>query len=76
LRQKVTGIADGTDLETTQRYAGCGQVTRKVRIEDNCGRLHEFEVTIYGWKVLLLIDAATKIPLAVPGREGGKDRGA
>jgi Transposase DDE domain len=62
---KVTGIADGTDLETTQRYAGCGQVTRKVRIEDKGGRMHEIEVTVYGWKVLLLIDAATKIPLAV-----------
>jgi hypothetical protein len=62
---KVTGIADGTDLETTERYTGCGQVTRKVRIEDKCGRMHTIEVTVYGWKVLLLIDAATKIPLAV-----------
>jgi Transposase DDE domain len=62
---KVTGIADGTDLETTVRYAGCGQVTRPVRIEDKQGRVHEIEVTVYGWKVLLLIDAATKIPLAV-----------
>jgi hypothetical protein len=62
---KVTGIADGTDLETTERYTGCGQVTRKVRIEDTRGRVHEIEVTVYGWKVLLLIDAATKIPLAV-----------
>jgi hypothetical protein len=62
---KVTGIADGTDLETTAHYTGCGQVTRKVRIEDKRGRVHEIEVTVYGWKVLLLIDAATKIPLAV-----------
>jgi hypothetical protein len=62
---KVTGMAAGTALETTQRYAGCGQVTRKVRIEDQGGRMHEIEVTVYGWKVLLLIDAATKIPLAV-----------
>ncbi len=62
---KVTGIADGTDLETTERYTGCGQVTRPVRIEDKQGRVHEIEVTVYGWKVLLLIDAATKIPLAV-----------
>jgi hypothetical protein len=62
---KVTGIADGTDLETTERYTGCGQVTRKVRIEDKRGKVHEIEVTVYGWKVLLLIDAATKIPLAV-----------
>jgi hypothetical protein len=29
---KVTGIVDGTDLETTARYTGCGRVTRKVRI--------------------------------------------
>jgi len=62
---KVTGIADGTDLETTACYTGCGQVTRNVRIEDKQGQVHEIEVTVYGWKVLLLIDAATKIPLAV-----------
>src|SRR6266540_1929974 len=49
---KVTGIADGTDLETTERDTGCGQVTRKVRIEDKRGQVHEIEVTVYGWKVL------------------------
>jgi hypothetical protein len=42
---KVTGIADGTDLETTERYTGCGQVTRQVRIEDKQGRVHAIEVT-------------------------------
>jgi hypothetical protein len=63
--KQVTGVVDGTDLETTARYQGCGQVTRKVRIEDTQGRVHAIEVTVYGWKVLLLIDAATKIPLAV-----------
>jgi Transposase DDE domain len=62
---KVTGIADGTDLETTARYHGCRQVTRMVRIADKQGRVHELEVTVYGWKVLLVIDAATKIPVAV-----------
>jgi hypothetical protein len=62
---KVTGIADGTDLETTEHYTGCGRVTRTVRSADTRGRMHEIEVTVYGWKVLLLIDATTKIPLAV-----------
>ena len=62
---KVTGIVDGTDLETTEHYTGCGQVTRTVRIEDKRGRVHAIEVTVYGWKVLLLIDAVTTIPLAV-----------
>jgi hypothetical protein len=62
---KVTGIADGTDLETTERYTGCGHVTRKVRLQDARGRVHEIAVTAYGWKVLLLIAAETKMPLAV-----------
>lgn len=62
---KVTGIADGTDLEPTKHYTGCGQVTRKRRIEDKQGQGHEIDVTVYGWKVLLLIDAATTIALAV-----------
>ncbi len=63
--KKVTGIADGTDLETTAYYRGCGQVTRTVRVKDKRGQGHEMEVTVSGWKVLLLIDAVTKIPLAV-----------
>jgi hypothetical protein len=62
---KVTGIIDGTDLETTERYSGCGQVTRTVRSEATRGQVHEIEGTVYGWKVLLLLDALTKIPLAV-----------
>jgi hypothetical protein len=63
--KQVTGIIDGTDLETTKHYRGCGQATRTVRMEDKHRQKHEIEVTVYGWKVLLLIDAATKIPLAV-----------
>jgi hypothetical protein len=63
--KQMTGIADGTDLETTERYRGCGQATRQVRVEDQHGQMHDIEVTVYGWNVLLLIDAATKIPLAV-----------
>jgi len=62
---KVTGIADGTDLDTTERDTGCGQVTRQVRLEDQRGRVHAIDVTVSGGNVLLVIDAATKIPLAV-----------
>ena len=32
---------------------------------DKQGQVREIEVTVYGWKVIVLIDAATKIPLAV-----------
>jgi hypothetical protein len=62
--QRVTGIADGTDLETTARYQGGGQATRQRRIEAKWGRVQEIEVTVYGWKRIVLIDARTKLPLA------------
>jgi hypothetical protein len=64
LAAKVTGIVDATDLETTAQYEGCGHVTRKRRITDKRGQVHEIEVTVYGWKLIVLIDARTKIPLA------------
>jgi hypothetical protein len=61
---KITGIVDATDLETTAQYAGCGQVTRKRKLTDKRGKVHEIEVTVYGWKLIVLIEARTKIPLA------------
>jgi hypothetical protein len=60
----MTGIVDATDLETTPHYEGCGQVTRTRSITDKRGKVHEIEVTVYGFKLLVLIDARTKIPLA------------
>lgn len=62
LGAKVTGLADGTDLETTERSTGGGQVTRQGRIEDKRGRVPEIAVTVYGWNVLLRSEAITKIP--------------
>jgi hypothetical protein len=64
LTAKVTGIVDATDLETTAQYEGCGQVTRKRKITDKRGHVHEIEVTVYGWKLIVLIEVRTKIPLA------------
>jgi Transposase DDE domain len=61
---QVTGSVDATDLETTAHYEGCGQVTRKQKITDKRGKVQEIEVTVYGWKLIVLIDARTKIPLA------------
>jgi hypothetical protein len=60
--KKVTGMVDATDVETTERYEGCGQATRTRKITDKYGTVHEIEVTVYGWKVIVLIDAQTKIP--------------
>jgi hypothetical protein len=62
--RQVSGILDGTDLETTTRYAGCGEATRKRKITDKRGKVREIEVTVYGWKLLVMIELRTKIPLA------------
>jgi hypothetical protein len=62
---KVTGILDASALETTAPYEGYGHVTRKRQVTDTHGHVHEIKVTVYGWKPIGLIDAATKIPLAV-----------
>jgi hypothetical protein len=61
---RVIGLADGTDLETTARSQGCGQAPRQRRIEEKWGRGQEIEVTVYGWKLIVLIDARTKLPVA------------
>jgi hypothetical protein len=61
---KVTGIVAATDLETTAQYEGSGPVTRQRRITDKRGKVHEIEVTLYGWQLLVLIEAGTTIPLA------------
>jgi hypothetical protein len=63
--QRVTGLAEGTDRETTARDQGGGQATRQRRLADTQGQRHEIEVTVYGWKALLLIEAVTTMPRAV-----------
>ena len=44
--QRVTGIADGTDLVTTDGYRGGGQVTRTRYLEDQRGLMQDIEVTV------------------------------
>jgi hypothetical protein len=61
---KVTSIVDATDLETTAQDEGCGRVTRKRKITDKRGKVHEIEVTVDGFKLIVLIEARTKMPLA------------
>jgi len=62
--QQVTGIVEGTARETTAQDEGGGQATRKRKITEKPGKAREIEVTVYGRKLLLLIEATTKIPLA------------
>jgi Transposase DDE domain len=57
---------DGSKLETPKTYEGCGKLkqTRSVKIKGQKARMTE-EYYIYGWKVLVLIDVHTPLPLAV-----------
>jgi hypothetical protein len=61
---KVTGIVDATDLDTTAQDQGCGHTPRKRKVTDQRGKVHAIEVTVYGWKLIVLIEARPKIPVA------------
>lgn len=57
---------DGSKLPTPETYEGCGKLkqTRSVKIKGQKERMTE-EYYVYGWKVLVLIDVQTRLPLAV-----------
>ena len=57
---------DGSKLPTPQSYEGCGKVkqTRKVIVKGQKEPVTE-EYYVYGWKVLVLIDVETRLPLAM-----------
>src|SRR5438128_4882416 len=57
---------DGSKLETPKTYEGCGKLkqTRSVKIKGQKERATE-EYYVYGWKVLVLIDVHTRLPLAM-----------
>src|SRR2546421_8787969 len=57
---------DGSKLPTPPTYEGCGKLkqTRKVKVKGQKERAIE-EFYVYGWKVLVLIDVHTRLPLAM-----------
>ncbi len=57
---------DGSKLETPKSYAGCGTLkqTRRVKVKGQQERAIQ-EYYVYGWKVLVLIDVPTRLPLAM-----------
>jgi len=64
LPAKILAILDTTDIETTQKFKGAKSVTRKKRIKDKTGKEREIEITIYGFKLLVLYHYQSKIPIA------------
>ncbi|HET8852255.1 MAG TPA: transposase [Ktedonobacteraceae bacterium] len=57
---------DGSKLPTPETYEGCGKVkqTRRVKVKGQKEPATE-EYYVYGWKVLVLIDVQTRLPLSM-----------
>src|SRR5712692_8930209 len=57
---------DGSKLRTPATYEGCGKLkqTRRVKVKGQKERAIE-EYYVYGWKVLVLIDVHTRLPLTM-----------
>ncbi len=57
---------DGSKLPTPATYEGCGKVkqTRNVKVKGQKERATE-EYYVYGWKVVVLIDVHTRLPLSM-----------
>jgi hypothetical protein len=62
----LTVALDGSKVETTASYRGrgCLTVTHKVK-EKGTGRRVKVATVLFGWKVLLLIEVRTRLPLAL-----------
>lgn len=63
--EEITVVIDGSKLETTEKFEGrgCLRLERRVK-EKGTGRLVTIDVFIFGWKVIVLMDIRTRIPLA------------
>lgn len=65
-RGKLVVALDGSKLPTPRSYEGCGKLkqTRSVRVKGQKEAATE-EYYVYGWKVLVLIEVQTRLPLAM-----------
>src|SRR5947209_4814831 len=57
---------DGSKVPTPESYEGCGKLkqTRKVKVKGQKEPVTQ-EYYVYGWKVLVLIEVHTRLPLAM-----------
>jgi len=63
---KLVVALDGSKVPTPQSYEGCGKIkqTRKVKVKGQKEAVTE-EYYLFGWKVLVLIEVQTRLPLAM-----------
>jgi hypothetical protein len=66
LSGELTVALDGSKVPTTTKFAGrgCLTVIRKVK-ERKTGQIVEVANLLFGWKVLVLIEVQTRLPLAL-----------
>lgn len=66
LSGQLLAALDGSKLPTPESYEGCGKIkqTRKVKVKGQKEPVTE-DYYVYGWKVLVLIDVQTRLPLAI-----------
>jgi len=62
---EVLGVVDGTPVETTAQFRGCGCQAVTKRQQDRQGVWFEYQELVYGWRLIALIDALTLIPVAI-----------
>lgn len=66
---KINASCDCTLYETTNKFKGCGAVTRERKVKARGYRknneLKAIRVKLYGWKVWAVYDTKTQIPLAI-----------
>ena len=63
-RKEVTVALDPTDIETRKGFEGAGSVARKKKPGKRHGRPITVEVTVWGFRLIAVMDTATRIPVA------------
>ncbi|MDM8520107.1 hypothetical protein QUF64_08675 [Anaerolineales bacterium HSG6] len=58
-------VVDGTPIETTPRYKGCGcqRVTKRKRNKE--GTQYSEMKLVFGWRLIALVDLVTMIPWSI-----------
>lgn len=58
--KEIAAILVGSGIQTPEKYKGCGRASRIKTIDGK-----EVKVTVFGFKIMAVMDLYTKIPLAV-----------
>jgi hypothetical protein len=65
--KQIHALLDASEIESTQRCQGCGKVTKEKppQLRLRKGRIRKVMETVFGFKLWLLWDPTSRLPLAV-----------